>query len=103
MGLDEALSLTVIVPDIVPCDFGINITLMVQLVAAAIFAWQVVVTPNCALALMDEILSAVFAVLVSVTSRTGLFVPTACFLKTIGLAGENATVPVFNSTMTSFE
>ena len=38
IGFDEALSLIVIVPDIVPCDFGINTTLMVQFAPAATFA-----------------------------------------------------------------
>jgi len=101
--LDDALSLTVTVPDFAPFDVGENVTLIVQLAPARMLFPQVEVMANCAEAFTAEIFNSVAPVLVSLTVCGALVVPAACFLKVSGVVGEKVTTPVFRRAMTELD
>lgn len=103
MGLGEALSLTVTVPDFSPFDFGENVALIAQFSPAGKVDPHVEVTPNCPVVFIEDIFSVAAPVLVSVTVWGGLVVPTACSLKLRGVVGEKLTVPVLSRTTTSLK
>src|SRR5579862_3649870 len=99
-GLVEALSTIEMVPWAAPFFVGEKVALIVHVAPAATEEPQVEVAANSALALMEAILNAVVAVLVSLTVCGLLVVPTACFLKFSGEVGEKLTTPVLSKTKT---
>src|SRR5579864_2944787 len=94
-GLLGELSVMLRVAVRLPTDWGVNVTLIVQLAPGATVAPQVVVWEKSGGLLppraMPDILSATDAVLVRVITNGGLLVPTICFPKD-RLGGESTTV-----------
>ena len=78
-GFDEALSRIVIVPDFGPRVCGEKVTLMAQFAAGATDDPQVVeLMANWPFDVIEEIVSVVLPVLVSLTVCGVLVVPTVC-------------------------
>ena len=74
-GLDEALSRMETVPDFASFDSGVKVTLMLQLAPGATLVPQVELTSNWLLAIMEEMVSDVCPLLVSLTVSGWLVVP----------------------------
>jgi len=77
-GLLDALSATEIVPDLVPLLFGEKVALIVQFAPAATLLPHDELMPNWPSTFIEEMVSAVVPVLVSVTVRGVLVLPTSC-------------------------
>src|SRR5579872_681212 len=104
-GLEEALSVMVIVPLFPPLDCGRKSVLTLQLPPGETLPAQVVLlllNRNWAPCTeMEEIDSAPVPVLVRVTLCGELVVPTNCAGKVTGLVGEKLTAPVLSRIVTS--
>jgi hypothetical protein len=92
-GLPGALSVTVIVPVLVPDCVGVKVTLIVQVAPTPTEPPQVFVCAKSPLATMAVILSSALPVLVKITLCEPLVIETNCAAK-LRLGGESATTGI---------
>src|ERR1017187_2374932 len=101
-GFEDALSLMVTAPVLVPCTRGVKVAVIVQLPPGATLPWQVVFALNwLPLKLTDEIVNGDVPLFVSVAIIGALVVPISCVGKVTGVVGEKLTAPVLSRTITS--